>query len=164
MSCIALSRPWRMQRQTAADAAAAKNSVLNPQATDESLAEKRRALQHRMRSQVTQVLAQGAFVPLGWRPLNILQVCLYLSMVAIDTSVPIVAEALLQNESRVLVQAVNRVPKGDLFQGGQRPFSGGRHGLAMAVLKFDKEHGAELSNLLLKLKHSRSAMVGCSVG
>jgi len=122
MSCIALSRPWRMQRQTAADAAAAKNSVLNPQATDESLAEKRRALQHRMRSQVTQILAQGAFVPLGWRPLNILQVCLYLSMLAIDTSVPIVAEALLQNESRVLVQAVNRVPKGDLFQGGQRPF------------------------------------------
>ena len=36
--------------------------------------------------------------------------------------------------------------------------------MAMAVLKFDKEHGTELSNLLLKLKHSRSAMVGCSVG
>ena len=34
----------------------------------------------------------------------------------------------------------------------------------MAVLKFDKEHGTELSNLLLKLKHSRSAMVGCNVG
>ena len=62
-----------MQRQTAADAAAAKNSDLNPQATDESLAEKGRALQHRMRSQLTQVLAQGAFVPLGWRPLNRLQ-------------------------------------------------------------------------------------------
>ena len=43
----------RTQRQTARDAAAAKNSVLNPQATDESLAEKRRALQHRMRSQLT---------------------------------------------------------------------------------------------------------------
>ena len=48
--------------------------------------------------------------------------CPQLSMLAIDTSVPIVAEALLQNESRVLVKAVKRVPKGDLFQGGQRPF------------------------------------------
>ena len=67
-----------------------------------------------MRSQVTQVLAPGAFVPLGWR--------IYLSIVAIDTSVPMVAEALLQNESRVLVQAVNRVPKGDLFHGGKRAF------------------------------------------
>ena len=51
-----------MQRQTAADAAAAKNSVLNPQATDESLVEKGRALQHRMRSQevMARVCRSGA--------------------------------------------------------------------------------------------------------
>ena len=49
-----------MQRQTAADAAATKNSVLKPQATDESLAEKGRARQHRMRRQLMQAEAEVA--------------------------------------------------------------------------------------------------------
>ena len=34
---------------------------------------------------------------------------------AIDASVPIVAEALLQEESRVLVKAISSAPEGDLF-------------------------------------------------
>ena len=49
-----------MQRQTAADAAAAKNSALNPQATDESLVEKGWALQHHMRSQLMEAAAEVA--------------------------------------------------------------------------------------------------------
>ena len=49
-----------MQRQTAADAATAKSSVLKPQATDESLAEKRGALQHCMRRQLMQAEAEVA--------------------------------------------------------------------------------------------------------
>ena len=49
-----------MQRQTAADAAAAKNSALNPQATDESLVEKGWALQHHMRSQLMEASAEVA--------------------------------------------------------------------------------------------------------
>ena len=92
------------------------------------------------------------------------RVCLYLSIVATPTSVTTVAEALLQDDCFELEQAINRVPEGELFRGGQRPFSGGRRGLAMAVMNFDKEHGQELSDQLLKLKRSRCATDGCSVG
>ena len=92
------------------------------------------------------------------------RVCLYLSIVAIPTSVTTVAEALLQDDWVELERAINRVPDGELFRGGQRPFSGGRRGLAMAVMNFDKEHGQELSDELVKLKRSGCASVGSRVG
>ena len=71
-------------------------------------------------------------------------------------SVTYVAAALLEGSQAALEGAIASVPKHKLFRGGQRPWVGGRAGLASAVMNFDRQHGLAIAEALLGLRHSRS--------
>ena len=83
-------------------------------------------------------------------------VCLYLSMVACDKSIPFVGDDLLKMDLRKLTAAIAQVPKGQLFRGGQRPYAGGSAGLAQAVFDFNREHGVALAHALIRHRQAKS--------
>ena len=87
------------------------------------------------------------------------RVCLYLSIVASEKSVPFVKQALLAADLRHLCRAIGAVPKGGLYRGGQRPYKLGSTGLVNAIARFEVTSSDRLAELLLLRKKSSSKTV-----
>lgn len=83
-------------------------------------------------------------------------ISLFLSIVACDKNIADIAPALVKRDLSALQKAVSQAPKGELFRGGQRPWSGGRQHLASAVIDWDNQYGEHMAELLLTHKRSRN--------
>ena len=82
-------------------------------------------------------------------------ICLYLSLVACDASMPYVCEALMSMDLKNLSKSIESVPDGKLYRPGQRPFAKGKKGLAQFIVDFNNKKGAQLSHALMQLKKAR---------
>jgi len=83
--------------------------------------------------------------------------CLYLALVGKTDSMPHVQQALLAADCKALRQSLEHVDKGELFRGGQRPYSPGKSGLPTALRSFYHNLGSDILPLMNNLQRLRSS-------
>ena len=83
--------------------------------------------------------------------------CLYLALVGKPDSMPHVQQALLAADCKALRQSLEHVDKGELFRGGQRPYSPGKSGLPTALRSFYHNLGSDILPLMNNLQRLRSS-------
>ena len=85
----------------------------------------------------------------------VLRICLYLSIVGVETSMDTVSRALLDGCREDLKIALRQTETG-VFRGGQRPLAGGVANIPAVVAKWEDAYFDELAQVLSTLSHKTS--------